>query len=71
MILDHRDRCLCTKGHKHDFLARWLGYGPEHDLVLGNLKKTCRSVKDHLPGAGCLLNRDNQLMKKSHGHQAL
>ena len=31
MILDHRDRCVRTKGHKHEFLVRWLGYGPEHD----------------------------------------
>lgn len=68
MILDHRDCCLCAKGHKHDFRARWLGHESEHDLILGNLKKACRTVKNHLPGTACL---DNQLMNKSDGHQAL
>jgi len=31
MMLDHRDRLVSTKGHKREFLVRWLGYGPEHD----------------------------------------
>ena len=29
-ILDHRDRPL-RKGQAHQYLVKWLGYGPEHN----------------------------------------
>ena len=31
MILDHKDGCVRTKGHKREFPERWAGDGPEHD----------------------------------------
>lgn len=68
MILDHRDRRVRTKGHKRELTSSlFVGLAMGQSMTRGNLRRTCRTVRNHWAGTENLLSKDSQLMRRSHG----